>query len=190
MIDRVYDRFMHVCNKSGRRGKGLQTRLSDAGSFVRILSKLNHESNLFREMEWMIKNAEAIHQFFSAINDCCFATAPSEIVKGVIKLKKDTYVHRSMVVASLFIIFGSKGERLQEIQNKNRIHLIFIKSIPLLQENIGFVESWIEDNELFFEDMKEALEEIFQFERQERDKIPWVGKDLWELGLFNTNFVP
>ena len=88
MIDRVYDRFMHVCNKSGHRGKGLQTRLSDAGSFVRILSKLNHESDLFREMEWMIKNAEAIHQFFSAINDCCFAIVPSEIVKGVIKLKK------------------------------------------------------------------------------------------------------
>jgi len=88
-----------------------------------------------------------------------------------------------MVMASLFVIFGRKGEKLQEIQNKNRIHLILIKSIPLLQENIGFVESWIEDNELFFEDVKEALDELFQFERQERDKIPWVGKDLWEQDL-------
>lgn len=174
MIERAYDRFMLVCHKSGVRRRGLEKRLFETKNFLNVLNEVDYKHGIFHEMEWIKDDVRNIHEFFHLINECCFT------------IKSDDYFSKAMVIAALISLSGKEGEKLKELQNKNRLHLIVIKSIPVLSKRIGFAESWIEDNELFFEDMKDALSEIFHFEKQTEDKIPWVGNDLRVLRLFKS----
>ena len=187
MTESVYNRFMLVCNKSGIRGLGLEKRILETRNFLNVLYKIDHEYGVFHEMEWIVNDVKKIHEFFKLIDICCFRKMESRYVEDVIKVKDEPCVNKSIIIATLHVLLGSGGEILSEVQNRNRLHLIVIRSIPLLEKHIGFSESWIEDNELFFRDMKKALEEVFYFTKQTGDKIPWVGNDMREFELFNTN---
>lgn len=187
MIERTYDRFIYVCNKSGIRGLGLEKRIFETQNFFNVLNEVNCKYGIFHEMDWLISDVKKIHEFFKLTEKCSLGSVKFKYLEHIIKVNNKIDIDKAAVIAILLVILGKEGEILNDVQNRNRLHLIVIKSIPLLEKHIGFAESWIEDNELFFKDMKKALEELFHFEKQTGDKIPWVGNDMREFELFNTN---
>ena len=55
-----------------------------------------------------------------------------------------------------------------------------LKNNPAFSERLGFIESWLEDHELFFEDMRHALQGIFK-KLSGDAALPsygWVGNEL------------
>lgn len=55
-----------------------------------------------------------------------------------------------------------------------------LKNNPAFSERLGFIESWLEDHELFFEDMRHALQGIFKKLSGDAAFPPygWVGNEL------------
>jgi hypothetical protein len=55
-----------------------------------------------------------------------------------------------------------------------------LKNNPAFSERLGFIESWLEDHELFFEDMRHALKDIFKKVSGDAalPSYGWVGNEL------------
>lgn len=134
-----------------------------------------------------INMAESSRMFFNAIVDVLKEAFPDvdkfhwEIVddKSDSSLPKET----SLVIKCLdgpIVVCGTSGEKLAKLQAENCEIVYLLKNNPALSERLGFIEGWLEDHELFFEDMRRALQGIFK-KLSSDAALPsyrWVGNEL------------
>lgn len=136
--------------------------------------------------------------FFNAIVDALKETFPDvgkfpwEIVddKSGSSLPEET----SLVIKcldGLIAVCGTSGENLAKLQTENRGIAYLLKNNATFSEKLGFIESWLEDHELFFNDLRNALEGVFEKMSPSGElSLPaytWPGDDLTGLQIqFDT----
>ncbi|WP_308774472.1 hypothetical protein [uncultured Bilophila sp.] len=116
-----------------------------------------------------IKGAESSRRFFDAIVDALKETFPDvgkfhwEIVDD--KSGSSQTEETRLVVTcldGLIAVCGISGEKLAKLQTENRDIAYLLKNNATFSEKLGFIESWLEDHELFFNDLWNALEGVFE----------------------------
>lgn len=167
-------RVLKVCRMSGYRRLGVQKRIQENMNFLHVVDERIQE--IINDLLWFKENIVAIQVFFRDILEIFHGSIPSDA--DIKNSDYEWYINRMLHLC------GKSGEHLYTIQNKNRILLIVIKNIPWLSKNIGFTESWIEDHEMFFEDLFHALEHVFKKHKVQNTVIPWIGREYEEYLLF------
>jgi len=179
-------RVLHVCRESGIRKMGIPKRISENRELVRCLYE--QHMALGQSFILFIKEAESSRRFFDAIVDALKETFPDvdkfhwDIVddKSGSSLPEDRLVIKCL--DGLIAVCGTSGEKLAKLQTENRDIAYLLKNNPAFSERLGFIESWLEDHELFFEDMRHALQGIFK-KLSGDAALPsygWVGNELTE----------
>lgn len=178
-------RVLRVCRESGYRKLGIPKRIYENRELVRCLYE--QHMALGQSFIIFINMAESSRMFFNAIVDALKETFPDvdkfhwEIVddKSGSSLPEET----SLVIKcldGLIAVCGTSGEKLAKLQTENREIVYLLKNNPAFSERLGFIESWLEDHELFFEDMRHALQGIFK-KLSGDAALPsygWVGNEL------------
>lgn len=178
-------RVLHVCRESGIRKMGIPKRISENRELVRCLYE--QHMALGQSFILFIKEAESSRKFFDAIVDALKETFPDvnkfhwEIVDD--KSGSSLPEENRLVIKcldGLIAVCGTSGEKLAKLQTENREIVYLLKNNPAFSERFGFIESWLEDHELFFEDMRHALQGIFK-KLSGDAALPsygWVGNEL------------
>ena len=160
-------RVLHVCRESGIRKMGIPKRISENRELVRCLYE--QHMALGQSFILFIKEAESSRKFFDAIVDALKETFPDvnkfhwEIVDD--KSGSSLPEENRLVIKcldGLIAVCGTSGEKLAKLQTENREIV------------------WLEDHELFFEDMRHALQGIFK-KLSGDAALPsygWVGNEL------------
>lgn len=181
-------RVLHVCRESGIRKMGIPKRISENRELVRCLYE--QHMALGQSFILFIKEAESSRKFFDAIVDALKETFPDvnkfhwEIVDD--KSGSSLPEENRLVIKcldGLIAVCGTSGEKLAKLQTENREIVYLLKNNPAFSERLGFIESWLEDHELFFEDMRHALQGILKSFRVMQLYHPMDG---WEMSLLRT----
>lgn len=72
---------------------------------------------------------------------------------------------------------GRNGEKLQQYQDQNRFILHFLAENREIDKAIFYIHSWLDDNELFFEDLKYGLRDCIDFSKNTKSMLAWLGDD-------------
>ena len=175
---------LHVCRESGIRKMGIPKRISENRELVRCLYE--QHMALGQSFILFIKEAESSRIFFDAIVDALKETFPDVgQFPWDVHNKSNTPLPEGTELVikcldGLIAICGTSGEKLAKIQTENREIVYLLKNNPAFSERLGFIESWLEDHELFFEDMRHALQGIFK-KLSGDAALPsygWVGDEL------------
>ena len=135
-----------------------------------------------------IKVAESSRRFFDAIVDALKGTFPDvgQFRWDVHNKSNGSLPEKTEPVMKcldgLIAVCGTSGEKLVKLQTENREIVYLLKNNPVFSERLGFIASWLEEHELFFEDMRHALKDIFKKVSGDA-ALPtygWVGDDLTE----------
>ena len=105
--------------------------------------------------------AESSRRFFDAIVDILNEAFPDVDDKSGISLPGET----GLVIKCLdgFIaVCGSSGEKLAKLQTENRGIAYLLKNNATFSEKLSFVENSLEGHEVFFNDIRNALEWVFE----------------------------
>ena len=189
-------RVLRVCRESGYRKLGIPKRVYENRELVRCLYE--QHMALGQSFIIFINMAESSRMFFNAIVDALKETFPDvgkfpwEIVddKSGSSLPEET----SLVIKcldGLIAVCGTSGENLAKLQTENRGIAYLLKNNATFSEKLGFIESWLEDHELFFNDLRNALEGVFEKMSPSGElSLPaytWPGDDLTGLQIqFDT----
>ena len=189
-------RVLRVCRESGYRKLGIPKRIYENRELVRCLYE--QHMALGQSFIIFINMAESSRMFFNAIVDALKETFPDvgkfpwEIVddKSGSSLPEET----SLVIKCLDGLIagcGTSGENLAKLQTENRGIAYLLKNNATFSEKLGFIESWLEDHELFFNDLRNALEGVFEKMSPSGElSLPaytWPGDDLTGLQIqFDT----
>lgn len=179
-------RVLRVCRESGYRKLGIPKRIYENRELVRCLYE--QHMALGQSFIIFINMAESSRMFFNAIVDALKETFPDvdkfhwDIVddKSGSSLPEDRLVIKCL--DGLIAVCGTSGEKLAKLQTENRDIAYLLKNNPAFSERLGFIKSWLEDHELFFEDMRHALQGIFK-KLSGDAALPsygWVGNELTE----------
>lgn len=154
-------RLSQVCQHSGIRGRGIAKLIFENENSIQILRsycKDEKDPCCATHVMQMYAHSITMKTFFKNISDFC------EDQKGIISL------------------FGIDCSDVVTLQCINRISLINIKHVHPLMLNFSFFESFIEDAELFFEDLFYAVEPYFLHHGVDissiKKPVTWIGADL------------
>ncbi|WP_337432319.1 hypothetical protein [Bilophila sp.] len=189
-------RALRVCRESGIRKLGIPKRIYENRELVRCLYE--QHMALGQAFTTFIGVAESSRRFFDAIVDALKETFPDvgqfpeRGNKSGAPLPEETkFIMKCL--DGLIAVCGTSGEKLAKLQTENREIVYLLKNNPAFSERLGFIESWLEDHELFFEDLRHALKDIFKKVSGDA-ALPtygWMGNDLTEFQLqFNTDKMP
>ena len=189
-------RVLRVCRESGYRKLGIPKRIFENRELVRCLYE--QHMALGQAFTTFIGVAESSRRFFDAIVDVLKETFPDvgQFPEG--GNKSDTPLPEETepvmkCLDGLIAVCGTSGEKLAKLQTENREIVYLLKNNPAFSERLGFIASWLEDHELFFEDLRHALKDIFKKVSGDAS-LPtygWVGDDLTEyLIQFDTGKLP
>lgn len=189
-------RVLRVCRESGYRKLGIPKRIFENRELVRCLYE--QHMALGQAFTTFIGVAESSRRFFDAIVDVLKETFPDvgQFPEG--GNKSDTPLPEETepvmkCLDGLIAVCGTSGEKLAKLQTENREIVYLLKNNPAFSERLGFIASWLEDHELFFEDLRHALQDIFKKVSGDA-ALPtygWMGNDLTEFQLqFNTDKMP
>lgn len=180
------NRVLHVCRESGIRKMGIPKRISENRELVRCLYE--QHMALGQSFILFIKEAESSRRFFDAIVDALKETFPEV---GQFPWDVDNKPNAPLpeetepvmkCLDRLIEICGTSGEKLAKLQTENREIVYLLKNNATFSERLGFIESWLEDHELFFTDLRHALEGVFK-KFSGDTALPsygWMGDDLTE----------
>lgn len=163
----VLTQYLTVCRHSGYRGRGIQKRIQENENFLMCVEEARE---VLRACPWFGDAVRSVGKFFQEIHSLVHTSSASDMdgfLKGVIN------------------ICGEYGQHLRTVQNTDRLLLILIKNVPCINDKIGFSESWIEDDELFFEDFRYASKHLFKPTMRPEIFYPWVGRTYKHFLLFN-----
>ena len=185
-------RVLRVCRESGYRNLGIPKRIFENRELVRCLYE--QHMALGQAFTTFIGVAESSRRFFDSIVDALKETFPDvgQFPEGGNKSGAPLPEETRLVMKcldGLIAVCGTSGDKLTKLQTENREIACLLKSNPAFSERLGFIESWLEDHELFFEDMRHALKDIFKKVSGDA-ALPtygWVGNDLTEYRIqFNS----
>lgn len=186
-------RVLRVCRESGYRKLGIPKRIFENKELVRCLYE--QHIALGQAFTTFIGVAESSRKFFDSIVDALKETFPDVGLfpergnKSGAPLPEETRLIMKCL-DGLIAVCGTSGEKLAKLQTENREIVYLLKTNPAFSERLGFIESWLEDHELFFEDLRHALKDIFKKVSGDA-ALPtygWVGNALTEFQLqFNTD---
>lgn len=177
-------RVLRVCRESGYRKLGIPKRIYENRELVRCLYE--QHMALGQSFIIFITLAESSRKFFDNIVDALKETFPEV---GQFPWDVDNKPNAPLpeetepvmkCLDRLIEICGTSGEKLAKLQTENRDIAYLLKNNPAFSERLGFIESWLEDHELFFEDMRHALQGIFK-KLSGDAALPsygWVGNEL------------
>ena len=190
-------RVLRVCRESGIRKMGIPKRIYENRELVRCLYE--QHMALGQSFILFIKVAESSRRFFDAIVDALKGTFPDvgQFRWDVHNKSNGSLPEETEPVMKcldgLIAVCGTSGEKLAKLQTENREIVYLLKNNPAFSERLGFIASWLEDHELFFEDLRHALKDIFKKVSGDAS-LPtygWVGDDLTEyLIQFDTGKLP
>ena len=179
-------RVLRVCRESGIRKMGILKRIYENRELVRCLYE--QHMALGQSFILFIKVAESSRRFFDAIVDALKGTFPDvgQFRWDVHNKSNGSLPEETEPVMKcldgLIAVCGTSGEKLAKLQTENREIVYLLKNNPAFSERLGFIASWLEDHELFFEDLRHALQDIFK-KVSDDAALPtygWVGEDLTE----------
>lgn len=167
--EETFARILTVCSHSGYRRQGIQKRIQENKNFLMCIANAGNE---LQACPWFSDAVRSIGEFFQEIH-------------AIITISNAFDIHDTL--KKLINACGEYGQHLRTFQNTDRLLLLIIKSVPCISEKIGFAESWIEDDELFFEDFRHATEQFFKTRTEKEFIYPWVGRTYGEFLLFNPS---
>lgn len=187
-------RALRVCRESGYRKLGIPKRIFENREFVRCLYK--QHMALGQSFITFIDVAESSRKFFDSIVDTLKETFPevgqfpNGDNKSGISLPEDT----ELVIKcldGLIMVCGTSGEKLAKLQTENRGIAYLLKNNATFSEKLSFVENCLEDHEVFFNDLRHALEGVFEKMSPSGElsfpAYTWPGDDLTGLQIqFDT----
>lgn len=147
---------------------GIEKRIQENKNFLKCIDEHGEE---LQACSWFSESVHSVGIFFDNIH--------------TIMLNINTYTENDNI-KEIIKICGEFGQNLRKVQNIDRLLLILMRNIPDIGKKIGFAESWIEDDELFFEDFRHASKQLFKPCRTEII-YPWIGRDYREFLLFNSS---
>ena len=190
-------RVLRVCRESGIRKLGIPKRIYENRELFRCLYE--QHMALGQSFILFIKVAESSRRFFDAIVDALKETFPDvgQFRWDVHNKSNGSLPEETEPVMKcldvLIAVCGTSGEKLAKLQTENREIVYLLKNNPAFSERLGFIASWLEDHELFFDDLRHALQDIFKKVSGDA-ALPtygWVGDDLTEyLIQFDTDKMP
>ena len=181
-------RALRVCRESGNKRLGIHKRIFENMEFVRCLYE--QHMALGQAFITFIDVAESSRRFFDAIVDILNEAFPDVDDKSGISLPGET----GLVIKcldGLIAVCGSSGEKLAKLQTENRGIAYLLKNNATFSEKLSFVENCLEGHEVFFNDLRHALERVFKKMSPSGEvSLPaytWPGDDLTGLQIqFDT----
>lgn len=188
--DTLLRRVLFVCQHSGIRGLGIFKRIYENESLIRCIYEAESRLSCFDNVHvfnFMKQSASLIGVFLHAVESILKLNATNTNDPYVF-LCKIVYEEIHVVIRKIFYLCGMNGCTLINIQNMNRIMLKMVYNNVLLHTQYRFIESLIEDHELFFEDLLNALKDSFE-ENGKRctNACGWAGHDLTRYLLINRS---
>lgn len=185
----ILDRVLQVCRESGYRRMGIHKRIDENKNFICSLYK-EHVA-LDQHFLAFMNLAESFKIFFDGIVDALESTFPDVGKESATPIcVKD--VALTECLNRVLQLCGTGGEKIVSLQNANRNIVYLLKNNTNISSKLFFTESWLEDHELFLEDLHHALEGAFERVHQTGDlvspSLPWPGDDFTGCQIrFNTS---
>lgn len=168
--EETFARILHVCRHSGYRRMGVQKRIQENENFLMCIE---NAGEVLQACPWFAEAARSIHAFFQEL-------------QNIMDESSTTSHDAADSINSIVKMCGEYGENLRNIQNINRLLLIVIQNVPCIGKKMGYAESWIEDHELFFEDLRQAMEHVFALREPFESVYPWMGREYRAFLLFQN----
>ncbi len=158
-------RALRVCRESGYRKLGIHKRIFENREFIHCLYKQHMAFG--QSFITFIDVAESSRNFFDSIVDALKETFPEVGQfpkvgdKSGISLPEET----GLVIKcldGLIAVCGTSGEKLAQLQTENRDIAYLLKNNATFSEKLSFVENCLEGHEVFFNDLRHALERVFE----------------------------
>lgn len=177
--------MLKACVFSGVRGAGIKKNIFEMQNSLKTLEKsiilLKDDVKKLAITMQLMSYSRSLEGYFQDFMD-------------VINFEDDLQKQEQYFI---FLCGCHKCSRMLSFQYINRMYLINIKNNVDVKNSYFFFEGWLDDNELFFENMFDAVAPHFLQQGvniKEIDKsIPWIGKDLseyllekkdWQVNLF------
>lgn len=138
----LLQRFLHVCNFSGFHHLGVAKRVQGNRELLRCLLG---EKTLISRWAWIPVYGFAVSAFFQE----------AEYVQSIVHNRTPT--QNALCGMFLQILIGKSSKRLLHLQRANRKLVSLMHRHKKIFHNVAFMEIWLEDHEVFFEDLKNAL---------------------------------
>lgn len=173
--------IVYVCEFSGYRGMGLAKLIDETKNLVNAIA---HAQNIFKDVSLTEMSYCAIGclHFFESI-----ARAFQDLFPGLAKFNQEPFSKHFPkdlsecelynCLQNIVDLCGQNGDKLQQYQNQNRFILHFLLENKAAETEIFYIGSWIDDNELFFEDLRYALRDIVDFSQNEGCMMTWLGDE-------------
>ena len=187
-------RVLRVCRESGDKRLSIHKRIFENSEFVHCLYK--QHMALGQAFITFIDVAESSRKFFDAIVDALKETFPDvgQFPEGCNKSDTPLPEKTEPVIKcldGLIAVCGTSGEELAKLQTENRGIAYLLKNNATFSEKLSFVENCLEGHEVFFNDLRHALERVFKKMSPSGEvSLPaytWPGDDLTGLQIqFDT----
>lgn len=179
----VYFDVLRICCLSGYRGRGIEKLIEENRELLRCIRNADAVLMNFPWVEWYANDFEVFFYNMTAACQNDF-TEQWEFSKN----KKDFPASASAIPAEvakkclvqILECCGADGNALLQVQNKNRHLRSFIAANSDINAQLSFVVGWIDENELFFEELRQTLKHIFGNPQYEYRLRPWIGRYYFE----------
>lgn len=179
-------RILKVLKESGYRRRGIEKRVQEHKNLIRSVHEIKKVVDFYILMA-SSSNDTIINSFskknltyenYMSMVSCvdiigCFFDGLNLILNSNIAF--DT---NKDFLCKIFDICGHNGEHLFKTQNSNRMLLKLLYENPEIYIRIYYVECWIEENEIFFTDLSNAINYGLKENPSVNNKyklIEWVG---------------
>lgn len=184
-IQDVYFDVLRICYFSGYRGRGVEKLIEENRELQRCMRNADAVLINFPWTEWYSCDFEI---FFYKFITACQNDHTAQWHRS--KSNSDFPASATVIpvavaekcLAQIIECCGVGGNALLKIQNKNRHLRSFIEANSDIKAQLSFVTSWLDENESFFEELRQTLKHIFQNPQYECKLRPWIGRyyfDLW-----------
>lgn len=181
-------RILKVLKESGYRRRGIEKRVQEHKNLIRSIYEIKKVVDFYILMASSSNDTivnsfskkNLIYENYMSMVSCvdiieCFFDDLNLILNSNIVF--DTYKD---FLCKIFDICGYNSEHLFKTQNSNRMLLKLLYENPEIYIRISYVECWIEENEIFFTDLSNAINYGLKENPSVNNKyklIEWVGNN-------------
>lgn len=173
---------LQICCFSGGRQRGVEKLLQENTELLRCIRGADDTLINFPWVEWYANDFEdffkkiiaAMQDDFPTIGDF-HKTKKEDFTASVAELTMDV---AERCLNKIIMCCGSAGSTLLQRQNQNRHLRHFIEVNNSVKNRLFFVCGWLDENESFFEELRQSLKHIFQNPQYERRLRTWIGNQV------------
>lgn len=189
----VFFDVLRICYFSGSRKRGLEKLLQENSELWRCIRQ---EDDLLVNFPWVEGYANDFEIFFESLVTALHDDFPT--VGEFYKTNHDFPVSAVEIPSEIaekclkrvVDCCGPNGKALLQRQNQNRHLLQFLVANSAIKDRLFFIAGWLDENESFFEELRQTLKHIFQNPQYERKLRTWIGSNYSDYWITRRKPIP